>query len=196
MGKIIKILKKCLEFVLPFIVQHKANKVLKEKNKNDDTSYVKSIKELSIDSLKEKYNETYKAKDKFEDKAKTNVVAITIATTMIMGSFGLMTSLHNKYDCAFINWMIFILLFCAIAYMLVAGILAIRVLFHENIMYDVSIESISKQDEESKMEYNVAIQKNINQNIIRNNITSASYECVRNAIACIILVFVFVALPI
>ena len=196
MEKIKKILKKCLEFVLPFIVQHKANKVLKEKNKNDDTIFTKNIKELSIDSLKEKYHETYKTKDKFEDKSKTNVVAITIATTMIMGSFGLMTSLHNKYDYAFIKWMIFILLFCAIVYMLVAGILAIRVLFHENIMYDVSIESISKQDEDSKMEYNMAIQKNINQNIIRNNITSASYECVRNAIACIILVFVFVALPI
>lgn len=131
-----------------------------------------------------------------EDKAKLNVAGITIAITLIMGSTGLLEVIYNKYNSVWFSWVMFALLICGVAYMLIAGIMTIKVLIDENEVYTVGIVKNTDETGNAKMEYKNAINKNAIKNLIRNNSVFTSYECIRNALACLFLLFIFVALPI
>lgn len=94
MKKIINII---IEQIFPSLSVRKANKKLKEKiNSKDNQSnvaFMDNVDVISIESFRKKYAETFDVKNKFEDKAKTNVIGITIAITVIMGASGLIDSL-------------------------------------------------------------------------------------------------------
>lgn len=185
--------------IFPTILSSKSNKKLKKENTNENSGilqYTSNAKKITIDSLKQKYKDTYDAKNKLEDKAKTNIFGITVAITLIMGSIGTLSTIESKYPFEVVKWFSFFVFFVAIIYLLVAGIMAIKVLCDENVMSDISLDSLSKNDEKSKCEYDKCIAKNINQNLIRNNMIYASYACIRNAIICIIIIFVLATVPI
>ncbi len=191
-------MNKILELILPTIASSKVNKNLKLKNQQSTQGilqYTNDGENITIASLKQKYKDTYDAKNKLEDKAKTNVIGITIAITLIMGSVGILSTIEAKYSSIIFQWVAFLMFFIAILYLLVAGILAIKVLCNENIMYDISLKSLSQNDNESKYEYDECIAKNKNQNLIRNNMIFSSYACIRNAIFCMIVIFILVAFP-
>ena len=132
---------------------------------------------------------------KFEDKAKTNVIAITIAITVIMGAYGLTGSLINKYSCITLHWISFIILLTAIIYLFVSGIDAIKVLFNENTMSTVGLPDLAADDVDTKEKYDDCTNRNINRNIIRNNFVYSSYICIRNALICMMMLFVLVTVP-
>lgn len=185
--------------IFPTILSSKSNKKLKKQNTNENSGilqYTSNAKKITIDSLKQKYKDTYDAKNKLEDKAKTNIFGITVAITLIMGSIGTLSTIESKYPFEFVKWFSFFVFFVAVIYLLVAGIMAVKVLCDENVMSDISLGSLSKNDEKSKYEYDKCIAKNINQNLIRNNMIYASYACIRNAIICIIIIFVLATVPI
>ena len=94
-----KWLKKVFEQILPTISYIKANRTLKEKIENPDcqsnSSYKANFDQISIDSFRQKYLEAFDTKNKFEDKAKTNVIGITIAITLITA---VMSRVMRKID--------------------------------------------------------------------------------------------------
>ena len=45
--------------------------------------------------LKEQYDETFNTKEKIEDKAKTNIIGISISITLIMGASGVLSILNS-----------------------------------------------------------------------------------------------------
>ena len=86
------------------IANHKTNKILCSKlyPKNEAGEdiepvgvlyYVDNADKLSLESLKEQYADTFEIKDKLEDKAKTNIIGITISITLIMGASGILSAL-------------------------------------------------------------------------------------------------------
>ena len=176
-----------------------ANKKLKEKINSDESqsniAYMDDIDTISIENFKQKYNETFEAKNKFEDKAKTNVIGITIASTVIMGASGLTDSLITKYPYVGLHWISFLILLAAIVYLLVSGIEAIRVLFNENSMSMVSLSDLATYNISAKEKYDDCTNRNINRNIIRNNIVYSSYICIRNALICMMVLFILVSIP-
>lgn len=194
-----KLFRTVLEQVLPTLSVRRANKYLAQKINSKDSqsnvSYIDNIDEITIDSFKQKYAETFETKNKFEDKAKTNVVGITIAITVIMGASGLIGSLSSKYPSAILHWISFSILLVAIIYLLVSGIEAIKVLFKENSMSTIDLSDMSIDSIEAKEKYDDCINRNINRNIIRNNIVYSSYICIRNALICMMLLFVLVSIP-
>lgn len=194
-----KLFRTVLEQVLPTLSVRRANKYLAQKINSEDSqsnvSYMDNIDEITIDSFKQKYAETFETKNKFEDKAKTNVIGITIAITVIMGASGLTGSLSSKYPSAVLHWISFSILLVAIIYLLISGIGAIKVLFKENSMSTVDLFDMSTDSIKAKEKYDDCINRNINRNIIRNNIVYSSYICIRNALICLVLLFVLISIP-
>lgn len=68
------------------------------------------------------------------------------------------------------HWISFIILLAAILYLLVSGIDAIKVLFNENTMSTVKLSNLATNDVDTKEKYDDCTNRNISQNIIRNNI--------------------------
>lgn len=115
--------------------------------------------------------------------------------TIIMGSSDLTDSLISKYSCITMHWISFIILLAAILYLLVSGIDAIKVLFNENTMSTVKLSNLATNDVDTKEKYDDCTNRNISQNIIRNNIVYSSYICIRNALICVLVLFVLVSIP-
>ncbi|WP_270617836.1 hypothetical protein, partial [[Clostridium] innocuum] len=81
-------MKKILDIIFPFIGNWEAKKIIKGKMfpKNElgeetiPTGILTNIEnsdKISVEELKEQYENTFKTKDKLEDKAKTNIGAVT-----------------------------------------------------------------------------------------------------------------------
>lgn len=142
------------------------------------------------------YHDTFKIKDKLEDKAKTNVVGVTIAITLIMGASGVINTIYGKFPIPTIKWIAFGFLSAAVIYMIAAGLLAIRVLITDNKMFFVNLESFATGDQALSQKYNDCIKLNKHQNTMRNNTVFTSYECIRNSLVCLFLILILVSVPI
>lgn len=198
---------KILDVVFPMIANHKANKALYEKihPKNEAREDIKpagvlcnvdNADKFSMETLKEQYAATFKTKDKLEDKAKTNIIGITISITLIMGASGILSTLNKKYSSLLLSWILFALFLITVAYMLTAGLLVIRLLISENEIYVVKLNSLASGGMELRDDYDMCISLNQIKNTIRNNHIFTSYECIRNALVCLFIVLVLVAVPI
>lgn len=200
MNKMKKFLNEIMNQIFPIFYMCKVNKQLKNKIESNESQsnvpYMDNIDKITIDSFRQKYAETFEIKSKFEDKAKTNVIGITIAITIIMGVSDLTGLLTNKYTSPFWHWISFIILLVAIIYLLASGIAAIRVLFSENTVSTVDLSDLSTDDIKTKEKYDDCTNRNIKRNIIRNNIVYSSYICIRNALICLIALFILVSIPI
>lgn len=169
-----KLLNLIIGQILPSLYCKKANKNLKQKIESNDSlsniSLMDNVDQITINSFRKKYSDTFETKNKFEDKAKTNVIGITIAITLIMGSSGMITSIVNKYSSVFVHWIAYIIMIVAVLYLLSAGIQAIKVLFTENTMSFDDVLDLSIDDVKTKEKYDDCTNRNIKRNIIRNNI--------------------------
>lgn len=157
--------------------------------------YIENSDKISLDILKEQYDETFNTKEKIEDKAKTNIIGISISITLIMGASGVLSILNSKYPIPILPWIAFALMVASIVYMLVAGILVIRLLTNENEVYVVSLSSLISGDEALRNEYDKCISQNRNKNTIRNNYLFTSYECIRNSLVCLFIILILTTIP-
>ncbi len=132
---------------------------------------------------------------KFEDKAKTNTIGITIVIPLIINSHVLFESLESKSSFAFIHWVSFILLLLTLIYLLVSGVIAIKIFSEKNIMSTVELCDLSADDIKTKQRYYACIYNNTKRNLIRNNYVNSSYMCIRNALFCLLLLFIIIYCP-
>ena len=137
-----------------------------------------------------------RVKDKLEDKAKTNVMSVSISITLIMGASNFLSVVNKKFcQNPFISWLNFVLFIISVSYMLIAGIFVVRMLISENKKYVIALDKIVGDDNALKEEYSIRIAQNQYANIIRNNYVFTSYECIRNALLCLFISLIFVAIP-
>ncbi len=197
---------KIFDMVFPMIANHRDNSsVRKNIHPTDDTgkeiapegilSYIENSDKLDLKILKEQYDETFRTKEKIEDKAKTNIIGVSISITLIMGASGMLSVLNNKYPFPILSWVAFALIVVSIVYMLTAGILVIRLLTDENEVYVVSLNSLALDGETLRNDYDKCISQNRNKNIIRNNYLFTSYECIRNSLVCLFIILVLTTAP-
>jgi hypothetical protein len=199
-------MNKICSVILPMIANKKANKVIigqmfPKNQAGEETppagilSYIENSDRISIDTLKEQYDNTFKTKDKLEDKAKTNIIGITISISLIIGATGILSSISEKFENSFVSWVAILLLIASVTYMIVAGLLAIRVLINENETYVVKLSSIASGQETLRNDYDVCIAQNQKKNTIRNNYVFTSYACIRNALVCLFVILIFISIP-
>lgn len=193
-------MNKLTEIILPMYANHVVNKIVRKKidshieqQNSSDENLEDSV---AIEVYKEQYFDTFKVKDKLEEKAKTNVVGVTIAITLIMGASGVINTIYGKFPIPIIKWIAFGLLSAAVMYMITAGLLAIKVLIKDNKMFFVNLETFASGDQALRLEYNECINLNKHQNTMRNNSVFTSYECIRNSLICLFLILMLVSVPI
>lgn len=178
--------------LIPVLDVIKANKKLKKKNKDQDVEIPEKLSDIDVKYLEDDYKSAVDAKNRFEDKAKTIIAALTIAITLILNLSKIIDTILEKYNNSIVNILIFILATLAIIYMLMAGIMSIQVLIKENVMYPIPLKDRTKQDKKSIY---MKTQLNINQNLIRNNIIYSAYRSIRNSVFCLVIIFVLAILP-
>jgi len=197
-------MRKIIDAVFPMYANHRDNKVLRNKysNAGEDNetesllSHIENADAINTDVLKQQYDETFDIKDKLEDKAKTNVISITIAITLIMGASGVINTISEKFPTFFLQWLTFVLLTVAVIFLLIAGIIAVKVLIDENIVYTVALNSFASNEATLRSDYDKCIVLNRKQNLIRNNSVYSSYECIRNAFVCLFIILLLATIPI
>lgn len=192
-------MNRIIEDLFPMFCNRKTNKILKERinnynNQNAD-GISKDIKNLSKDEYKKIFAETVNAKNTFEDKAKTNIIGVTITISLITGSISLFDRINKYFLGVLMQWLTFAMYVVAVAYMLIAGIQAIRILCDDNIVFSEPRLGDNASPEEVEEKYIEAISKNRLQNLIRNNGIFTSYECIRNALFCLMVVLVIAVFP-
>lgn len=171
--------------IIPIIDIHKANKRLRKKNSSvSNIEIPENIEQIDIKYLEDDYKATIEAKNRFEDKAKTIIAALTISITLILNLSKIIDTIGTKIPLPYFDYVIFLLAVFSIFYMLMAGIMSIQVLIKENLLYPISLEK--RNDKKSIFQ---STQQNVNQNIIRNNIIYASYLSIRNSVICLLIIF-------
>lgn len=202
-----KIISLIIDLLFPMAANWEDNKKLRAKIKaqNDDCSSnpvesilstVKKPDDLATNVFENLYNDTLKAKDKIEEKAKTNIIGVSISITLIMGASGMLSALNEKFQISWFAWVAFILMLAAVIYMLFAGILVIRLLTNENEVYTLDLNSfLPGSNSLMRKEYDRCIILNRYKNIIRNNYLFTSYECIRNSLICLFAILVMTTIP-
>lgn len=147
----------------------------------------------TLKDLKALFESEKMRKAKFEDKAKTNVIGITISVTLIMGAYTLIQNVENKYSGGIVCWGAFVFFVLSVIYMLAAGLHAIHLITSENVVH---IPDLKETEEEKKREYDLVIAMNRARDLIRNNYVYTSYECIRNALFCLFIVMIIAIFPI
>ena len=199
-------MNKVFNIIFPFYENWKAKKIIKTKMfpKNEQGEHtvatgvledIENADKISIENLKEMYDNTFKTKEKLEDKAKTNIIGITISVSLVIGASGLLSSINTKFENSFIALLAIVLLIVSVAYMIFAGLLVIHVLIGENETYKVNLSSIANGRDLLRDDYDKCIAQNQRKNTIRNNYVFTSYACIRNALACLFVLLLFIALP-
>ncbi|WP_018086525.1 hypothetical protein [Desulfurispora thermophila] len=128
--------------IFPFVANVQDNKKIKNKldllgSEKVVLEYMKEYNALSIDQLKDFYNDTFEIKNKLEDKAKINIVGLTISISLILGLSNLITKINESFGINWITIIVIVLSFFSFGYMVAAGILSIAVLIKENSVYKV-----------------------------------------------------------
>lgn len=184
-----------IEAILPIIGNCNANRRVRNNIDKNPKHYgiienSKSPELIEKDTLIDTYKEGIEQKKSLEDKAKTNVVGVTIAVSLILGANSLLNRIPSL---PVISLVAVLCTIFAITYMIAAGIMSIKVITDEN-----QIETIKPDLSETEIStaYDECISKNIAKNIIRNNYVFSSYECIRNSLICLLLVFLISLIPI
>lgn len=196
-------MNKIVNIIFPFYENWKANIIIKTrmfpKNDQGEDSLPTGIMEdveapsnITTEKLEELYKYTFKVKERLEDKAKVNIIGITISVSLIVGATGLLSSINTKFENSFVPLCAAILLIASVAYMIISGCLVIHMLTNENETYHVSLNSIAKDERTLRGEYDKCIAQNQRKNTIRNNYISTSYACIRNSLVCLFILFLFI----
>ena len=179
--------------LIPYIAIHKPNSKLREKNNDSSAIEIPSnIEEIDFKYLEEDYKSTIETKNRFEDKAKSIIAALTIAITLILNISNIIDTISIKIPIPYFNYIIFIMAFFSIIYMLMAGIMSIQVLIKENIVYPISLND---RTFDNKINVYKRTTQNCNQNLIRNNIIYAAYLSIRNSAICLLIIFILAIFP-
>lgn len=197
-------MKLIINALFPFIELLRANKILKKKiddykptreNIKCYSAIRRREKNNYFDNLDKKYKETFNTKNRLEDKAKTNVIGLTIAITLISGASGIITTINSKFPISFVQWISFFILLISVIYLIIAGIFAVKVFCDQTQMFFISADALTKKDLDGFLEYNECTIKNEYFNIIRNNLIFSSYACIRNSIICMVAILVLCTIP-
>lgn len=175
--------------IFPMMANIKTNKKVQSKIDNSEVDNI----DVPNDRLLDLYQDSLKQKSSLEDKAKVDVVCVTIAFTLMLNSI---TFVNNYVGKKVADWvLIFALMIIVLAagYMIIAGVLAIKVIADKNIVFEYCGKCDSAEEWSKCKE---AINKNRLMNIIRNNYVFSSYQCIRNSLICFFIVFIMACITI
>lgn len=161
-----------------------------------DLEYIKFDEKSDLNPVKIEYENSLLRFKQFEEKAKTNLIAISISATITLGLINPIIDIYQKYQNIYITIIIFLISILTVGFMLYGGVESLKVIMDKNIIYKIDISSLSESEESLKKIYGFYGELNEINNSVRNNYINTSYKCMRNALILLILIFLLGILPI
>lgn len=204
MEKIKELFKKHL---FPMIYNTECEKKMKSKEEklagydSDDLNeynfeYIIFNKDSKLDLVKEAYDSSISRMKQFEEKAKTNLVAITISVPITFGLIKPISDIYDKYDNVYLKVLIFFISILVVSFMLYGGVISLGVLMDKNRVYNVGLRELSEDGESHKNIYGMYGELNEIINTIRNNSINTSYRCMKNSLILLSIIFLIGIIPI
>ncbi len=196
-----------IESIFPMINNSKCERKLRAKEnelKNMDSEdiytyeleYIKFDEESDFDPVKDEYENSLLKAKQFEEKAKTNLIAISISVTITLGLIKPIIDIYQKYQNIYLSNMIFMISIFIVGFMLYGGVESLKVIMDKNIIYKIGIKELSEPKESLKKIYGMNGELNEINNSIRNNYVNTSYKCMKNALVLLSAIFILGILPI
>lgn len=191
------LLSDIVELLFPLKRLLKADKIVREKieklEKGDITfEYMVGYEKLTLEEADKFLNKTFEARKTLEDKAKTNVLGVTISVSLLIGLSQVFV--NNIQNGIFRVLTLLIALYCLIS--VISGtVISLLILGKQNRTYDVfPIDKSSSEDEQLE---NIALntELNMNYNVRRNNFLYASYGLIINFLVSLSVLFLLVIIP-
>ena len=200
LSKTKEVFRTIIESLLPFLLDIKYSKKIKEKmNKLNETEldsieldkleYSSDLTQIPINIIENSYNDCLKRKNTIEDKAKVNVIGVTIFISLISSLSSYILKIYSYTNNRLIRIGIFLCCFITIFYMLYGGILALEVLMNKNRVYILSEEELYIQNiNKKKKAYARSIELNGYSNTLRSNYVFSSYQCIKYALILLMII--------
>jgi hypothetical protein len=206
---------KLLNWIFPLWNLVNANKKINKKMKNfkvnleDEeffSEFMRDCQNIHFEQVQSIFNNTIENRKSLEEKAKTNILIVTVAITVILGLSSLLFSIPEKVsNNSLVIFMIGILFLISLIYMIIGSILSLMTLNAGELKekYDWSpralsyIESLTDENEKSReKKYLLSsyIELNNLTNLKLNNFASSTYEHIRNSLVTFFLIGVSITL--
>lgn len=199
-------IKNIIDILFPFYDNYKINKSIKLKmvdlETKDSTSidlkelkFASDLSRVPLEMVKTTYNSSLERKKTIEDKAKINVLGVTLVVPLITAVSSSIIKLYSLVQIEIIKYILFLIGIAPIIYIVIGGILALEVLMNKNKIYMLyETEKILKKSLQKKS-YAINIELNGYSNIIRTNYICTSYQCIRNGLCILLILFTIVLFP-
>lgn len=192
--------------LFPMIYNKECEKKMKSKekelasyNSEDINEYIFQYlifdKDCKFDLVKEAYDSSISRMKQFEEKAKTNLVAITISVPITFGLIKPINDIYDKYNNVYLKVFLFLISILVVYFMLYGGVISLRVLMDKNIVYNVGLRELSEDEGSNKNIYGMYGELNEINNTIRNNSINTSYRCMKNSLILLSIIFLIGIMP-
>ncbi len=182
--------------IFPFIELANANKKI-NKTLEDPKGVLEGIshkESITTDTLKAEYENTLAIKDKLEGKAKSNIFAVTISITLVMGGDALLNAVRIENTPLAIRVIALVIYLSSILYLICAGLLSLHTLMNNNSISVIKLSS-NANDNSLREDISCCIEYNLKKNITRNNAIYTTYICIRNGLICLFTVLLLSIIP-
>lgn len=176
-----KLLKKLLMVLFPpyeFILANRKIdlKIAALESNEVKLVYMDGYTSFPFEDIEKYLGKTLEVKKTLEDKAKTNVLGVTISVSLIIGLSQLFSS--NLTDVPIVRTIMVILAIYSLGSMITATVITLAILGKHNQFYDLTLldRLDSEENQKTMLAYN--IEKNMNCNIKRNNMLYVSYKLI------------------
>lgn len=197
-------LGKLAYWLFPYLEMRRANKkiVMKsndlkrniEKNDNYLSPYMQSFEGIPIEEVEKIYNSILFNRKSLEEKAKVNVIIVTIAVTVVLGLLSILFTFQEKMpNNLMFNAFLTFLFILSLIYLITGSIISLATLnsgeskeiFNmspEDYQYLAGITDKTKKEKEMGYLYSRYTELNMTVNWKINNYMSCTYSNIRNAL--------------
>jgi len=199
MSKIRELIAEIVILLFPLIRLRKANELVNVKidklEKGEKLfSYMAGYEAIEISEAEVFLAKTLEARKALEDKAKTNVLGVTISVSLIIG---LSQVFHNNFPSnSLLRFVTVLLAFYSLTSMILATMLSLMILGKFNKVYDLYPTDKSLTSKSEKLDA-IAMNAELNMyyNVKRNNYLYSSYGLITNFLISLSILFLMVVIP-
>ena len=145
---------------------------------------------FDLDTLLRHLQQEQARRQIIEDKAKTNILGITLAFTVILASVAFAPRIAElgKNSADWLIWTFLASQLCGIFFLIVGGGLALSTLrVAKNYIWTLQDERDNPTDEARNAEISWYLQNNQSVSTLKANLLDASYTCIRNGVVALVI---------
>ena len=129
-----------------------------------------------------------------EEKAKTNVLGITLAFSAMFAGTALISSSNTISECNWLLWVLLAALFLGVLFFLIGGALALSALrIAKTYTWTLESEVMNTTDEARAVRLLWYVELNQMTTLLKINQVDASYSCIRNGVIALAVAAIFIA---